>query len=40
MQAVRSVAFSGSGKVIAVGANSGTLRLCHTTSLGVGEDTG
>ena len=33
LQAVRSVAFSQSGRVVAVGANSRTLRLCSTTAL-------
>ena len=32
-QVVRSVAFSGSGKFVAVGANSRMLRVCSTTSL-------
>lgn len=32
-KAVRSVAFSQSGKLVAVGANSGTLRLCSVPSL-------
>ena len=40
MQAIRSVAFSESGAVIAIGANSGTLRLCKTEALGVEKDQG
>ena len=39
-QAVRAVAFSDSGKLIAVGANSGILRLFTTTSLGTEKDVG
>ena len=30
---VRSIAFSGSGKVVSIGANSRTLRLCYTDTL-------
>lgn len=40
LQAVRAVAFSDSGKLIAVGANSGILRLFNTASLGMGKDVG
>ena len=32
-QVVRSVAFSESGGIVAVGANSSTLRLCYTSQL-------
>ena len=33
LQVVRSVAFSESGGIVAVGANSSTLRLCSTAPL-------
>ena len=33
MQVVRSVAFSESGDLVAIGANSRTLRLCSTEPL-------
>lgn len=37
-QAIRSVAFSESGKMVAVGANSGTLRLFNTETLLLEKD--
>ena len=32
-QVVRAVAFSGSGDMVAIGANSRTLRLCKTAAM-------